>query len=98
MEIITGLFSLIIIFSVISISSAFFLALMWMYAIYFLFIIGIFVLWIIAIIDCVKRDDKDFTVGGDNAKLIWILLLIFVHVSCIPYYIIIMKKKLNLNK
>jgi len=98
MEIITGLFSLIIIFSVISISSAFFLALMWMYAIYFLFIIGIFVLWIIAIIDCVKRDDKDFTIGGENAKLIWVLLLIFVHISCIPYYIIIMRKKFKPNK
>ena len=98
METITGLFASIIIFSVMSISSLFIFALMWMYAIYFLLIISIFVMWIIAIIDCVKRDDKDFAIGGENAKLIWVLLLIFVYISCIPYYIIIMRKKFKPNK
>ena len=42
METISGLFASIIVISVMSISSLFIFALMWMYAIYFLLLIGIF--------------------------------------------------------
>ncbi|MDD3777691.1 MAG: PLDc N-terminal domain-containing protein [Actinomycetota bacterium] len=56
--------------------------------------LGIFILWIITLIDCIKRDDKDFAVGGTNAKIIWLLLLILVNnIVPIIYYFVIMYKK-----
>ena len=56
--------------------------------------IALFVFWIIALIDCIKRDNKDFAIGGENAKLIWILILILVRsITPVVYYLLIMKKK-----
>ncbi|MCG9478648.1 MAG: PLDc N-terminal domain-containing protein [Actinomycetia bacterium] len=56
--------------------------------------LGLFVLWIITLVDCVKRDDEDFAVGGSNAKLIWILLLVLINnIVPIIYYFLIMHKK-----
>ena len=60
--------------------------------------IALFVFWIIALIDCIKRDNKDFAIGGENAKLIWILILILVRsITPIVYYLLIMKKKPQKN-
>ena len=54
----------------------------------------LFVFWVIAIIDCIKRDNKDFAFGGENAKLIWILILILVgSVSPLVYYLLIIQEK-----
>jgi len=54
--------------------------------------ITLFIFWIIALIDCIRRDEKDFNLGGDNAKLIWILLLILVRgIAGIIYYLLIMR-------
>ena len=54
--------------------------------------ITLFIFWIIALIDCIRRDEKDFSFGGDNAKLIWILLLILVRgIAGVVYYLIIMR-------
>lgn len=54
----------------------------------------LFVFWIIALIDCIKRDDKDFTLGGDNAKLIWILMLLLAGgIAGVVYYVLIMREK-----
>ncbi len=56
--------------------------------------IGLFALWIVTLIDCIKRDEKDFAFGGPNAKLIWILLLALVNnIAPIIYFILIMYKK-----
>ncbi len=62
------------------------------YRVFILIGLALFVLWIIALIDCIKRDNKDFAVGGTNAKLIWILLLLVVR-AIVPviYYILIIK-------
>jgi hypothetical protein len=55
---------------------------------------ALFVFWVIALIDCIKRDNKDFAIGGENAKLIWILILVLIRsISPIIYYLLIMKKK-----
>jgi len=55
---------------------------------------ALFVFWVIALIDCIKRDNKDFAIGGENARLIWILILILVRsITPIVYYLLIMKKK-----
>lgn len=56
--------------------------------------IALFVFWIIALIDCIKRDNEDFAIGGKNARLVWILILILVRsITPIVYYLLIMKKK-----
>ncbi len=56
--------------------------------------LGLFILWIITLIDCVQRDEKDFPVGGDNAKILWILLLVLINnIVPIIYYFLIMRKK-----
>ena len=72
-----------------------------LFVIWFFFIIVsmlinlvLFVFWVIAIIDCIKRDNKDFAFGGENAKLIWILILVLVRsVSPLVYYLLIIQKK-----
>ncbi len=60
----------------------------------FLIGLGLFVLWIITLIDCARRDNKDFAYGGKDAKVLWILLLIFFRqIVPIIYYLLIMYKK-----
>jgi hypothetical protein len=39
----------------------------------FLISLGLIVLWIITLIDCVRRDNKDFAYGGKDAKVLWFL-------------------------
>ena len=72
----------------------------WFYFIIVSIIIGIalFVFWLIALIDCIKRDNKDFAIGGENARLIWILILILVRsITPVIYYFLIMYKKPQAN-
>ncbi|MCJ7727671.1 MAG: DUF2516 family protein [Actinobacteria bacterium] len=61
----------------------------------------LFVVWIIALVDCAKRKPDEFPAGtgGENAKTIWLVILIatfFVTqlngVAAIVYYFIVMKK------
>jgi hypothetical protein len=60
----------------------------------FLISLGLLVLWIITLIDCVRRDNKDFAYGGKDAKVLWILFLIFFRqIVPIIYYLLIMYKK-----
>ena len=68
----------------------------WVFYIIVAFLIGtsLFIFWIMALIDCIRRDEKDFAIGGDNAKLVWIILLILVRgISGLIYFLIIMKNK-----
>ena len=56
--------------------------------------VALFVFWIIALIDCIKRDDKDFAIGGKHAKLVWILVLVLVRsITPVIYYLLIMHEK-----
>ena len=53
----------------------------------FVFVI---VLWLWMLIDCLKRQDDNFAVGGNNAKLIWILVIIFTGlIGAVIYYFLI---------
>jgi hypothetical protein len=61
-----------------------------------------FVIWIIALVDCVKRKPDEFPpgTGGENARTLWLVILIvtfFVSqlngVAAIVYYFLVMKKK-----
>ena len=45
----------------------------------------LFVFWIIMIIDCVKREFK-----GENDKVVWILVLVFLgFIGAIIYYFVV---------
>ena len=53
----------------------------------FVFVI---VLWLWMLIDCLKRQDDNFAVGGNNAKLIWVLVIIFTgFIGAVIYYFLI---------
>lgn len=76
------------------ISSFFLIFLVFLFFFYFLLFaagITIFVFWIIALVDVIKRKDEDFPSGGENIKLVWLLLIIFIWVSSIPYYFLVIK-------
>jgi len=60
-----------------------------------------FVVWIIALVDCARRKPDEFPAGagGENAKTIWLVILIatfFVTqlngIAAIVYYFMVMKK------
>jgi len=67
----------------------------------FFIIVGIFLLvvWIITIIDCARRKNEEFPDSGENAKTIWLVVLLvtwivgFWWVAAIVYYFIVMRKK-----
>ncbi len=53
----------------------------------FVFVI---VLWFWMLIDCLKRPDDKFAAGGNNAKLIWVLIIIFTGlIGALLYYFLI---------
>lgn len=48
------------------------------------------VFWFWMLIDCLKRLDDNFAVGGNNAKLIWVLVIIFTGlIGALIYYFLI---------
>ena len=44
------------------------------YALIFAIVVGFLIFWIIALVDCAKRDFP-----GENDKLIWILVIVLAH-------------------
>lgn len=60
-----------------------------LYVLVFVFLI---VFWFWMLIDCLKRQDKKFKVGGNRARLIWIIVLIFtgfIGFGALIYYFLI---------
>ncbi|VVB87586.1 Uncharacterised protein [uncultured archaeon] len=55
----------------------------------FVFVI-VFWLWIM--IDCLKRPDDRFKIGGKDAKLIWILVIIFTGLIGAVFYYFLIKR------
>ncbi len=56
----------------------------------FVFVI---VFWLWMLIDCLKRPDEQFKVGGNNAKLIWVLVIIFTGlIGALIYYFLIKRQ------
>ncbi len=50
--------------------------------------------WLWMLIDCLKRPDDMFKFGGNNAKLIWVLVIIFTgFIGALIYYFLIKKKE-----
>ncbi|MFZ3383960.1 MAG: PLDc N-terminal domain-containing protein, partial [Candidatus Methanoperedens sp.] len=53
-------------------------------------LVFVIVFWFWMLIDCLKRLDDNFTVGGNNAKLIWVLVIIFTgFIGGLIYYFLI---------
>ncbi|MBM3708953.1 MAG: DUF2516 family protein [Actinobacteria bacterium] len=64
-----------------------FVAIAWLVGIFF------FVIWIITLVDCAKRENEDFPGAGENTKLLWILIIVFAGgIGAIIYYFLVMKK------
>lgn len=52
----------------------------------------LFVFWLWMLIDCLKRPDDKFAAGGNYAKLIWVLVIIFTGlIGALIYYFLIKK-------
>jgi hypothetical protein len=52
-----------------------------------------FVVWIIALVDCAKRENMDFPSPSENSKVLWILIVVLAGgVGAIIYYFLVMKK------
>lgn len=60
-----------------------------------IFLAGL-VLWIKMLMDCIKREE--FQIKGDNAQLIWILILLFGGVIGAVLYYFLEKKKSEMPK
>ncbi|MCZ7384944.1 MAG: PLDc N-terminal domain-containing protein [Candidatus Methanoperedens sp.] len=53
----------------------------------------LFVFWLWMLIDCLKRLDDKFATGGNNAKLIWVLVIIFTGlIGALIYYFLIKRQ------
>jgi hypothetical protein len=52
-----------------------------------------FVVWIIALVDCAKRENLEFPSPSENSKVLWILIVVLAGgVGAIIYYFLVMKK------
>lgn len=68
--------------------------------VYFLFIflmvaisITSLVIWVLMVIDVIRRDDKDFPDQKENEKLMWLLIVLLTGaIGAIIYYFMVYKK------
>jgi hypothetical protein len=52
-----------------------------------------FVVWVIALVDCAKRENLEFPSPSENSKVLWILIVVLAGgVGAIIYYFVVMKK------
>ena len=57
------------------------------------FIILGFVFWLWMMVDCLKRPDEKFAFGGNYAKIIWIIVIIFAgFIGALIYFFLIKKR------
>jgi len=71
------------------------LAVIWICFIVVFWLIGIFlfVVWIMMLVDCVKRDNSEFPNAGESTKTMWLLIIILASgVGAIIYYFVVRKK------
>jgi len=62
-------------------------AIAWLAGIFF------FVVWIIMLIDCARRENEDFPDANPNSKLMWILIIVLAGgIGAIIYYFLVMRK------
>ncbi len=57
-----------------------------------------FIPWLWMLIDCLKRPDDKFAIGGNNAKLIWVLVIVFTGlIGALLYYFLIKRSKTSIE-
>ena len=55
--------------------------------------IFLFVVWIMMLVDCAKRDNSDFPNAGESTKTMWLLIVILASgVGAIIYYFLVREK------
>ena len=55
--------------------------------------IFLFVVWIMMLVDCAKRDNSEFPNAGESTKTMWLLIVILASgVGAIIYYFLVKKK------
>ena len=67
----------------------------WIFFVVVLWLAGIFlfIVWIIMLVDCAKRDNSEFPNAGESTKTMWILILVLASgVGSIIYYFLVRKK------
>ncbi len=56
--------------------------------------IVLLIFWLWMLMDSLKRPDDKFAIGGNYAKLIWVLVIIFTGlIGALIYYFLIKKKE-----
>jgi heme/copper-type cytochrome/quinol oxidase subunit 2 len=61
--------------------------------IFWLIGVFLFVVWLIMLIDCAKRDNQDFPGAGENTKTMWLLIVILTGgIGAIVYYFMVRRK------
>ena len=71
------------------------LAGIWICFIVVFWLIGVFlfVVWIMMLVDCAKRDNSEFPNAGESTKTMWLLIVILTSgVGAIIYYFMVRKK------
>lgn len=64
-----------------------------LWVVFFLAGIFLFVVWIMMLVDCAKRDNSDFPNAGESTKTMWLLIIILASgVGAIVYYFVVRKK------
>ena len=64
-----------------------------LWVVFFLVGIFLFVVWIIMLVDCAKRDNSEFPNAGESTKTMWLLIVILASgVGAIIYYFMVRKK------
>jgi hypothetical protein len=48
--------------------------------------------WIWMLVDAVLRDDSEYPGGGENDKLVWVLLIALVQVVAVFYFFMVYRK------
>jgi hypothetical protein len=50
------------------------------------------VLWVWMVIDALLREQWEFPGAGANDKLLWVLIMVFAHVTCLVYFFVVFRK------
>jgi len=62
-------------------------------SIYLFLIVSVFVFWLSMLIDCLQRPTQLFPNRSDFDKLIWVIVIIFVHFfGAVLYYYLVFKR------
>ena len=63
------------------------------WVLYMAFMIGVIAFWIWMLVDVAKRNDDQFPPGGNDQKLLWILIVVLTGgIGSLIYYFLVYRK------